>query len=432
MTDTIDNSPPELAALAHKAARLTDRAIDAYEGGKPERALRLAREAVASAATTHIDAARLVELLRVLGKADESSALAGETLGRIDFAVQSAPDDAALLFDCGHVCMELGRRDRAEPLLLRAHALNPSDGRAAILLMVVLLERGEPDRLIPIFDEFVATTERKGAFLLMLCKALGQYGFRDHAERVLATAEPHFAGDRLPYDEAMAAIRGTESGRSQREVATRLFDDFAANYDENLRNIGNNGPEMIARMLGTIGLKPGAGLEILDAGCGTGLCAPFLRPYAAHVHGCDVSVRMLELCREKRVYDLLTRTDLGMRATFPDGPFDLVASGDVFVYFGDLLPVLQNIASVLRPGGWLIFTVEDCPEDGLTQGYRVQPSGRHAHGAGYLARTLLKAGFGKPKLQFTDTLRTEFRTPVVGRAVAAQKLATLGMAAPGG
>ena len=90
-------------------------------------------------------------------------------------------------------------------------------------------------------------------------------------------------------------------------------------------------------------------LDIFDAGCGTGLCGPILRPYAAMLHGCDLSIGMLEKSRERNVFDLLTRTDLSNPVTYPDATFDVAISADVFVFFGDLVPVLKNIAAEMRP-----------------------------------------------------------------------------------
>ena len=62
-----------------------------------------------------------------------------------------------------------------------------------------------------------------------------------------------------------------------------------------------------------------AGKAVLDAGCGTGLCAPLLRPHATHLTGCDISVPMLEKAKAKLGYDALLRSDLGAPVTLPPG-----------------------------------------------------------------------------------------------------------------
>ena len=46
-------------------------------------------------------------------------------------------------------------------------------------------------------------------------------------------------------------------------------------------------------------------LEVLDAGCGTGLAAPLLGPYARRLVGVDLSGAMLEQARALPQYDEL-------------------------------------------------------------------------------------------------------------------------------
>lgn len=46
-------------------------------------------------------------------------------------------------------------------------------------------------------------------------------------------------------------------------------------------------------------------LDILDAGCGTGLCADVLRPYAKSLVGVDLSPQMLALAAKQQIYDQL-------------------------------------------------------------------------------------------------------------------------------
>ena len=60
-------------------------------------------------------------------------------------------------------------------------------------------------------------------------------------------------------------------------------------------------------MLENSGLEPSKQLDVLDAGCGTGLCGPLLAPYARRLIGVDLSEGMLALAKEKHVYDALIK-----------------------------------------------------------------------------------------------------------------------------
>lgn len=407
---------------AKKAHKFLEQAIAAYESGVTNRARKLARRAN-EAGPDLFDATRLVQLLRALDLEKPAENLADRTVETLVAAAASAAGDGAALAEYGHFLLELNRRDLAEPLLIQAHESGQLDGRAELLLLGVMLERGEVDKLLQIWQRFLDETEDPARHAAVLVKALGHFGHRDRAEEALRRAEPHFAEDRETFEAMLANLRGIADPEQQGTDAARMFDEIADGYDSNLQAIGNAGPAMIGRLLEQIDLPAEGRLEMLDAGCGSGLCAPYLRPYAASIHGCDVSVKMLELCKGKHLYDLLTRTDLNVAATFPQGPFDLVASGDVLVYFGDLHEVIGNIGKVLKPGGWFLFTFEDCSEEAPAAGHVLRTSGRYAHGYNYVCDLLGRAGFSRPTAEFRDVLRHEFGQPVPARAVAARKLA---------
>ena len=50
--------------------------------------------------------------------------------------------------------------------------------------------------------------------------------------------------------------------------------------------------------------------NILDVGCGTGLCGALLSPYARRLVGVDLSDRMLDQARERNIYDELVKGEL--------------------------------------------------------------------------------------------------------------------------
>ncbi|MEI8396338.1 MAG: methyltransferase domain-containing protein, partial [Rhodospirillaceae bacterium] len=134
--------------------------------------------------------------------------------------------------------------------------------------------------------------------------------------------------------------------------------------------------------------EPHGTLEVLDAGCGTGLCAPVLRPFARHLTGIDVSERMLDLARQRGLYDRLIRAELTEALAERENCFDLIAVADVLCYLGDLKPVIAALARALRPDGALAFTAEQAPDPNTA--YRLAAHGRYLHGESAL-RALLGA-----------------------------------------
>jgi SAM-dependent methyltransferase len=99
----------------------------------------------------------------------------------------------------------------------------------------------------------------------------------------------------------------------------------------------------------------GAGLEILDAGCGTGRNLGFLGRYGK-VTGLDCSAVALEYCRARGLERLVEGSVNAL--PFEEASFDLVTCFDVLVLAGvDQRAALAEMARVLRPGGSLFVRV---------------------------------------------------------------------------
>jgi predicted TPR repeat methyltransferase len=164
-------------------------------------------------------------------------------------------------------------------------------------------------------------------------------------------------------------------------------------------------------------------LDVLDAGCGTGLCGPLVAPHARRLVGVDLSERMLAQARERNVYDELVKRELTAYLDECTELFDVVVSADTLVYFGSLERVVAVAANALRPGGRFVFTVEELEPDGARPdaGYRISPTGRYRHGREYLERVLASAGL-RPEIVPAE-LRLEAGDPVAGLVVRATRAA---------
>jgi predicted TPR repeat methyltransferase len=200
------------------------------------------------------------------------------------------------------------------------------------------------------------------------------------------------------------------------------FDHFARTFDQKLQNLDYRAPELVAAVIAKALGEPGATLEVVDAGCGTGWCGPLLRPYARRLIGVDLSPAMLEKARAREVYDELIEAEL--TAYFleaPNASWDLIVSADTLVYFGDLQPISAAAAHVLRPDGLLIFTLEKAGDDvAAGQGFFLQPHGRYCHTEAYVRCALQKAGLSIREIT-PGILRMELGKPVQGMVVSASR-----------
>lgn len=211
--------------------------------------------------------------------------------------------------------------------------------------------------------------------------------------------------------------------RASDHYVEKHFDRYAETFNANLVDrLAYRGPELIGKALATVatGNKQ---FKVLDIGCGTGLCAPVVAPYAHEIIGVDLSGKMLEQAQLRGGYDQLIKQEITEYMAAQQGMFDLVLSADTMIYFGHLEQVFQAVAGALRNGGYFIFTVEAVMElDRFTVGYQLHPSGRYRHSAAYVRLALAKAGLVEIGMT-EEILREEIREPVTGMLIVAQRQA---------
>ncbi len=288
-------------------------------------------------------------LLRGLGRIDEAEASFRQALA-LD------PDMASVHANYATLLAHADRIPEAQRHYLRALELKPADPVARKLLGVMYAQTSQLDKAAEVFREWLVKEPDS-----------------PQARHYLAAVTGEQVPDRAPDD-----------------YVVEVFDVFSTSFDERLAGLEYRAPrlvgELVARLLGA----PAAELDVVDAGAGTGLCAPWLRPYARRLTGVDLSAGMLAQARRRGGYDALERAELVEWLDAHPGSADLVVSADTLCYFGVLDRALAAAQRALRPAGWLVFTVES--QDDATD-YRLQPHGRYSHGRAYVLRTLGRAGF---------------------------------------
>jgi len=196
--------------------------------------------------------------------------------------------------------------------------------------------------------------------------------------------------------------------RSPPDYIVENFDAFAEQFDAKLVGVlGYDVPEQLCAVIRER-TPPDKLYDALDAGCGTGLCGPLLRPMALHLTGVDLSAKMLELAARRGAYDALVREELTVFLGRAAARFDLVVAADVLIYFGDLSAFFALAANALRPGGLLAFSTELLKGDG----YRILSTGRFAHAPRYVESTA--APYFVREVLTETTLRLDTSVRVAG------------------
>lgn len=189
-----------------------------------------------------------------------------------------------------------------------------------------------------------------------------------------------------------------------------LFDSYASHYEPHLVNVLHyQVPGLIYDCMREAGVLNNEKWDILDLGCGTGLCGEIFKSRARTLIGVDLSEKMLQVAAQKDCYTDLVCADILPFLADKAGHYDLIIAGDVLVYFGNLDTLFHAIYASLRKYGYVIFNAEiNADED-----YVMTSSGRFAHSKAYLERLIAENDFTILKYQ-TVTMRTQNETPVFG------------------
>jgi predicted TPR repeat methyltransferase len=309
-----------------------------------------------------------------------------EAIAALEHARGLAPQDPNVLVNLGNVYRQRKRFKDAVVAFREAIASNPYDPEAYRCLAFTLYAMGERTEAITLLQHWLAVDAGNP----MARHLIAAYTERDLPER---------AAD---------------------EYVRQLFDGFAACFDGVLGGLAYRAPQLVAdRVVALVG-PAAASLSVLDAGCGTGLCAPMIKPYARRLVGVDLSPGMLDRARLTGLYDELVESELTAFMAARDEAFDLIISADTLCYFGALLPVFRAGAGALRPGGGLVFTLERADDDVKDRGFVLNVHGRYAHAEASVRETLAEAGFTNVTVA-NDILRKERLEDVVGLVISARR-----------
>lgn len=382
-----------------------------------------------------------------------AEAMAAHQAGRLQEAVagyeevlQQRPDDPDALHFFGMLHFQFGRGIDAIRLIGRSLDLMPGNPHAwnnlgnILVFQNKLPEAREAYRRVTVLAPAMA----EAWFNLGLClRDAGEFEAAVNHLRMAISQQPEFmrAYDSLgqllyrvgDFEQAAGVYRewlGRDPGnpmarhmaaatsgiqvpeRADDEYVAGLYDRYAAIFDLNLQELGYRAPELVAAMLAGYMADRMQPADILDAGCGTGLCGPLLRPLAGRLAGVDLSGKMIERARLRGGYDELVVSELCSFMRSRPRQFDVVVAADTFEYFGNLNDVNEAARHALREGGLFLFTVEALPE-GTDEPYKLLMHGRYAHNSSYVQQSLEEAGFEVLELR-TEVLRVERLQDVKG------------------
>ena len=185
-----------------------------------------------------------------------------------------------------------------------------------------------------------------------------------------------------------------------------LFDGYAERFDQHLvQALRYQTPTKLYELWRASAQKKEA-LTILDVGCGTGSRGELLKPHASHLEGLDLSKEMLNVAREKNLYDALHQVEMLSFLAQQKKVFDVVVFADVLVYCGDLVSLFSSLEKIATS---VLLSIES----GADKDFLLSRHGRYQHDLAYVLACAKKFGFTK-HVERKVHLRYQNDQPVLG------------------
>lgn len=296
--------------------------------------------------------------------------------------------NGGLLLQAAREATERGRPDIAHAAARAATDLRPDDAEAFTLL-AKLSQTGS------LFTEAEAAARRameldSGAAQprSVLGQALFRQGRTDEAREALAEA-CRLSPDDLEARHFLSLLTGEVDEQAKTGYARALFDGCAATFERTLVDrLDYAAPWVLADDLRAAGALDHP-RDVIDLGCGTGLCGEVLKPHARRLDGIDLAPGMVEAARRRGVYDEVAEGEMTALLAGRPAAYDLAVAADVLIYVGESADVFAAVRRALRPGGWFAFSIE-VEETGDVTG---RSSGRFAHSGAYIRDLAARLGF---------------------------------------
>lgn len=342
-----------------------------------------------------------------------------EATALLERAATQAPDEPAVQTALGTVLFERGLPAEALARFELALRLAPQDAEKHFHVARALDALERTAEAIRSYRDSLALDARSVVARERLARLLVVSGRREEAVAMMRRWLEEVPGQPVATHFLASIGADPAPARAADAYVRMVFDRFADDFDTTLGRLHYRAPQLVVEALQALAGEPRGDADVLDAGCGTGLCGPLLRPWARRLVGVDLSFGMLARAAG-RGYDLLAQAELTAFLAGRPAAWDLVASADTLVYFGDLRDVLRAAASALRRGGGLVFTLEREEPGEAGAPYALQIHGRYRHRADYVEAAVREAGLKLLALS-PVTPRWEAGQPVAGLLVCAAK-----------
>jgi ubiquinone/menaquinone biosynthesis C-methylase UbiE len=143
-----------------------------------------------------------------------------------------------------------------------------------------------------------------------------------------------------------------DEAAGREESIRSYYDEFAARYEDQRRTRRPDGYHALIDDLEIdFALRYGAGGDLLEVGCGTGLILERLAAHCKTAKGVDLSPGMLEPAKAR---GLDVQVGSATSLPFEDEQFDVVCSFKVLAHVPEIEQAIREMLRVTRKGGYVL------------------------------------------------------------------------------
>lgn len=307
-----------------------------------------------------------------------------EAKPHLEEVLKLRPDHLGAINNLGIIYCILKQFEAAKPLLKKTLEREPNNVEALFHLGIANASTNELE-------------EAKQNYI----DVIKMNGSHDRAHHNLATLYLHLKDKEKAYEHYekayqlnshnQTALHMTKALRGETlkegappEYTRALFDQYAYTYNQHVKEkLDYQVPHLLRALIKPFSDKKTTPWDVLDLGCGTGLCAPYFIDIADKLYGVDISPNMIDEAIKLDAYYKLAVDEITHYLKKTTLTFDLIICADVFVYFGCLNEIFEQCYMHLNPNGYFLFSIERLFND-APEGYQLNPTGRYQHHPEYI------------------------------------------------
>ena len=324
-------------------------AVVAHQEGRLEEAERLYRSALENQPTNSIIRNNLGVALQGLGRLDEAEASYRK-------AIELKPDYFEAHLNLGNLLKRLGRLKEAEVSYRQAITSKPGLAEIHNNLGVTLHELGKLEEAEVSYRQAITLEPEFAEAHINMGKNFKKIGKINEAAKYFEQALKI-----NPYDHLGSALELASIGK--KNIPNKTPQNYMQNFYHILSKTWGHvnptkyyGHKLIENAFRQAHIDSNE-IDILDLGCGNGILASFLRPYARKLVGVDLSQDMIIEADKTHLYDSLHNEELDRYLDKSSEYYDTVVAAAVMIHFYDLENTFSLIKNSLKVNGKFIFSI---------------------------------------------------------------------------